>query len=981
MPLRGYSGLIERESDLFLRLWKKRKPRWENGAVSYRSLESVLPDFCCSLLIYGNDRNISNDGLSSSDKVWHEILWRADMGLVEYKKKRSFAKTPEPTGGKGTKTKLRFVVQKHAASRLHYDFRLEMEGVLKSWAVPKGPSINPADKRLAMHVEDHPYDYKDFEGIIPQGNYGAGTVIIWDEGTYEPLEEAKGKAAQEKILLQGLDRGSFKFRLHGKKLNGEFVLVRTSGRADNAWLLIKHRDDFASLEDVTHLDQSVKSGLTLEEVAADRGAKKWKSNRSEKTTKSARTAPKKKIPAELKSRTEKPKPETPRNRPKTSDVLDVKDAFKSAIPKDIEPMLATLAENARDEEGWLYEIKWDGFRSISYLQGSEVDIRSRNNKKFNEKFYPLRHALEAWNVYAVVDGEIIAMNDKGYPDFNALQTWRSEADGELVYYMFDILWYDGYNLMNVPLEQRREILQGIVPSSGPLRISENFDVTGKELISLAGKMGLEGILAKKRNSIYQPGNRTRNWLKIKTIKQQEVIIGGYTRNENSSKLFSALLLGLYRDGQFEFIGPVGTGFTTELQKDILKKLKRLETSKCPFSEVPEYNKPSRFRPNPPKAEVTWVRPELVAEVNYQTLASDGTFRHPSFKGLREDKTARDVVWEEPMAADEAPAANGEQKKIINPPSGIPERKTLLNPGDETQVRKIGGHELKFTNLSKVFWPEMNVTKRDMLNYYYQVVPYMLPYMKDRPQTLNRFPNGIHGKSFYQKDVTGKVPSWIKTHKYFSAADDREKHFLVCSDEASLLYIASLGCIEMNPWSSRSETPDHPDWCIIDLDPDKNTFDQVIEAARATKGVLDEMGVPCYCKTSGSTGLHIYIPLRAEYTYEDSKEFGRAIAKAVHAQIPDFTSIERLTSNRKGKMYIDFLQNRPQATVAGPYSLRPRPGATVSMPLHWDEVKKGLKMADFNIRNAISRLKETGDLFEGVLGEGVDINKALKKLKN
>ena len=439
------------------------------------------------------------------------------------------------------------------------------------------------------------------------------------------------------------------------------------------------------------------------------------------------------------------------------------------------------------------------------------------------------------------------------------------------------------------------------------------------------------------------------------------------------------MLGLHRDGKFEFIGPVGTGFTTELQKEILKKLKPLETSRCPFSEIPDYNKPSRFRPNPPKAEVTWVRPELVAEVNYRTLGSDGTFRHPSFKGIRDDKRGSEVIWEEPVPAEEITPAKPGRKQLLAAPKANTERKTLLNPGDETQVRKIEGHELKFTNLSKIFWPELEVTKREMLNYYYQVVPYMLPYMKDRPQTLNRFPNGIYGKSFYQKDVTGKVPSWIKTHKYFSEADDREKQFLVCTDEASLLYIASLGCIEMNPWSSRSGTPDNPDWCIIDLDPDKNTFDQVIEAAQVTREVLDGMGVPGYCKTSGSTGLHIYIPLGGKYTYEDSKEFGRAIAKAVHAQIPDFTSIERLTSNRQGKMYIDFLQNRPQATVAGPYSLRPKPGATVSMPLHWDEVKKGLKMTDFNIRNAVARLKETGDLFDGVLGKGVDIQKALKRL--
>lgn len=912
-------------------------------------------------------------------------LYRKDiMGLVEYKRKRTFSETPEPTGGKAAKNKLQFVIQKHAASRLHYDFRLEMEGVLKSWAVPKGPSINPKDKRLAMLVEDHPYDYRDFEGIIPPGNYGAGTVIVWDQGTYEPLEPAKGKSAQEKILLKGLKAGSLKFRLNGEKLKGEFVLVKTPRRADNAWLLIKHRDEFASEEDVTELDQSVKSGKTLEEVAADTESEEWKSNRSSSTkttSPAAKPGVKKKMLAESGQKPKSKKETNVKDRIPTTELMrNIEGATKAPMPKDLEPMLATLADSPSDTPGWMFEIKWDGFRSVAYLQHKTVDIRSRNNKKFNEKFYPLRTALEEWDINAVVDGEIIVMNDKGYPDFNALQTWRSEADGDLVYYIFDIIWYDGFDLTCVPLSQRRSLLKQITPAEGSLRLSENFDVTGKELMTLAGNMGLEGILAKKESSVYLPGQRTREWLKIKTIKQQEVIIGGYTRNENSSKLFSALLLGLYRNGVFEFIGPVGTGFTTQMQKDILKRLKPLETSKCPFPEVPDYNKPSRFRPNPPKADVIWVKPEVVAEVNYRTLASDGTFRHPSFKGLREDKNAHDVVWEEPIPAaevmsEDSPPSNA----IIARPSKSAERKTLLNPGDETQVRKIEGHELKFTNLSKVFWPEMNVTKRDMLNYYYQVVPYMLPYMKDRPQTLNRFPNGIHGKSFYQKDVTGKVPDWIKTHRYYSDTDEREKHFLVATNEASLLYIASLGCIEMNPWSSRTEMPDNPDWCIIDLDPDKNTFDQVIEAAQVTKKILDAMGIPGYCKTSGSTGLHIYIPLGARYTYEDSKEFGRVIARVVHEEIPSFTSIERLTSNRKGKMYIDFLQNRPQATVAGPYSLRPKPGAPVSMPLHWDEVKKGLKITDFNIRNAMARLKETGDLFNGVLGKAIDIQKALKKL--
>jgi bifunctional non-homologous end joining protein LigD len=499
---------------------------------------------------------------------------------------------------------------------------------------------------------------------------------------------------------------------------------------------------------------------------------------------------------------------------------------------------------------------------------------------------------------------------------------------------------------------------------------------------LANKMGLEGILAKKEDSIYQPDIRSKEWLKIKTEKQQEAVIAGFTRNENTSKKFSALLMGVYEKGKLVFIGPVGTGFTNKLQDDILRKMKPLVTSVCPFDEVPDYNKPSRFRPDPPKASVTWLRPELVAEVTYRAVGNDGGMRHPSFKGLREDKEAKQVVRENPI---DTSAVVGEiesdvARKIVTPVDKNV-RKTLLNPKDETQVRDVNGHELKFTNLSKVYWPESGVTKRDMLNYYYQVTPFMLPYMKDRPQTLNRFPNGIHRESFYQKDVTGKVPAWIDTYKYFSEGDQREKHFMVCTDEASLLYIASLGCIEMNPWSSRRDSPDHPDWCVIDLDPDKkNTFDQVIEAALVTKQLLDMLECKSFCKTSGSTGLHIYIPLGAKYDYEQSKEFARAIVKVVNMQLPSFTTIERKVSDRNGKMYLDFLQNRPQATLAGPYSLRPKPGAPVSMPLAWDELKKGLKTSDFNIKNAIDRLKETGDLFSGVIGKGINMEQALTLLK-
>ena len=906
------------------------------------------------------------------------------MALPEYRKKRTFNKTPEPKGGKANKGQLKFVIQKHDASHLHYDFRLEMKGVLKSWAVPKGPSLNPADKRLAMLVEDHPYDYKDFEGIIPKGNYGAGTVIIWDEGTYEPLEAKGDKAAQEKALLKDFYSGSVKIKMNGSKLKGEFALVKMTGRGENAWLLIKHKDRYAKESDITKKDKSVISGKTIKQMEKYEEADTWKSNRTAKGTAKKKAA--KQTSSGVKKEKESSVASLSFPKKVHTDISRILKSIpassKKKMPSDLLPMLATLVDKPVDEEGWIYEVKWDGYRSLAYLNKGKVELRSRNNKSFNEKFYPIYEEFRQWPLNAILDGEIVVLKENGIADFGALQNWRSEADGDLMFYAFDIIWLEGKDLMKIPVTERKEILGKIIPAEGIIRMSENFSAGGNEFFKLAEKMGLEGIIAKQEDSVYTPNIRSKEWLKIKTEKHQEAIIGGYTKNEDTSKPFSALLLGVYEGKEFVSIGPVGTGFSVKLQQEILAKLKPYITKKCPFAEIPEYNKPSRFRPDPPKAEVTWVKPKIVAEISYRELTSDGSLRHPSFRGLREDKDAAKVFWEKPIPTEKAvknkktsPMAN----TVIRSPKKT-DRKTLLNPTDETQTRSINGHELKFTNLSKLYWPKEKITKRDMLNYYYQVAPYMLPYMKDRPQSLNRHPNGINGKSFYQKDVTGKVPDWIELFPYHSEEDDRDKNFLVCTDEASLLYIASLGCIEMNPWSSRIQSPDNPDWCIVDLDPSaKNTFDQVIEAAQVTKKVLDAAGIKSYCKTSGSTGLHIYIPLGAKYTYEQSKEFARIIVKIVNAEIPSFTTIERQVSKRRGKMYLDFLQNRPQATLATAYSVRPKPKASVSTPLYWEEVVKGLKIQDFTIANIPQRLKKEGDLFKPVLGKGIDMLKALDKL--
>ena len=875
------------------------------------------------------------------------------MSLAQYRKKRSFKVTPEPKGGKPENVTLKFVIQKHDATHLHYDFRLEMDGVLKSWAVPKGPSVDPSVKRLAMMVEDHPYDYKDFEGIIPKGQYGGGTVMVWDEGTYEPMTKHATKKEAEKDLLQQLRKGKLVFIMHGKKLKGEYALVKSAYQGENSWLLMKAKDKYAKDTDITRKDKSVVSGKTLLQIE--------------------------KNPGKVYGRKTIDPGTTVKDKPKT---LQEKSAKKAAfsVPVNIEPMLATLTDKPFDEPGWIYEIKWDGYRCIAYVNNGSVELKSRNNKSFNEKFYPLHTALAQLKVNAVLDGEVIVAGEEGISKFGDLQNWRSEADGTLLFYVFDILWLNGEELLQLPLTARRQKLMETITENESIRISNAFETSGIEFFDAASKMHLEGIIAKKKESLYAPGARSREWLKIKVQARHEVVIGGYTNNEDSSKLFSALLVGVFSDGTLHYTGKIGTGFNEQTQQQMMKTFKPLIRKTSPFDTEPDVNKPSRFRPHPPKASVTWLKPALVCEVSYTEMTSDGVMRHPSFEGMRDDKEAADVKEEKPLPAKQLTAASSviDKQKMIKPVAAG-KRKTLLNPADETQVRVINKHELKFTNLSKIFWPKEKYTKRDLINYYYQVAPYMLPYLKDRPQSLNRHPNGIDGKSFYQKDVTGKAPEWLETFPYRSNADNKDKEYLVCTNEEDLLYMASLGCIEINPWSSRVQKPNEPDWCIIDLDPDTNPFEQVIEAALVTKQVLDSANITSYVKTSGSTGMHIYIPLGAKYTYEQSKEFARVIVKLVHAKLPRFTSIERATRLRKGKLYLDFLQNRPQATLAAPYSARPKPGGTVSAPLHWEEVKKGLQMRSFTIANMMDRLKHEGDIFKKVLGKGIDMQKALDKL--
>jgi bifunctional non-homologous end joining protein LigD len=656
----------------------------------------------------------------------------------------------------------------------------------------------------------------------------------------------------------------------------------------------------------------------------------------------------------------------------------------AGMPTKIQPMKATLVREPFDDAGWLYEIKWDGYRSLAVIVNGHAELISRNNLSFDQ-FHPIADALSKWKVQAIIDGEIVVLGADGKSDFSAIQNWQRRKDGQLVFTVFDILWYEGRDLRDLPLTERKAVLEAVLPADDTIRLSKAFAVNGIEFFHAAEKAGIEGIMAKKADSTYTGGDRSKEWLKVKVERRQEVVIGAFTRNADTGKLFSALAIGVYEKGVLRYIGKVGTGWSEKKQKEMMAEFEPLITDVCPFDVEPDVDEPSQFRPRRLGARAFWLKPELVCEVNIAEITSDGKVRQASFKGMRRDKDAKDVILEVPentaamvSEVDETPEkvhTEPNPKKAMN--KTIKPAASFLDPEKDSQTVKVNGCPLTFNHLSKVYWPEDGITKRDMFNYYDRVAEYMVPYLKDRPMSLNRFPNGIHGPSFYQKNVKDKVPDCMATMPHTNDKGE-EKEYLVATNKASLLWMASLGCIEINPWFSRVTSPDNPDFCVIDLDPDKQHFDQVISAALEVKKVLDAIGVTAYPKTSGSTGMHIYIPLGAKYTYDQSQMFAKIIVTLVHKQIPEYTSLERMVKNRGGKMYLDFLQNRPDATIAGVYSLRPKPGATVSMPLTWDEVRPGLTMRHFTIHNSIQRLKETGDLFEGVLGKGIDLEKTIKK---
>jgi bifunctional non-homologous end joining protein LigD len=773
--------------------------------------------------------------------------------LTEYKRKRDPKKTPEPFGIKKGKTKEPiFVVQRHDARRLHYDFRLERDGALASWAVPKGVPLESGEQRLAVHVEDHPLEYATFEGEIPKGEYGAGTVEIWDHGTYELVEEKKN--------------GGLTVRLHGEKLDGTWALVpaHLSGDEKN-WLIVRKRDETADA--------------------------------------------------------------TPRRSGGT-----------------YAPMLATLAEEVPRGAGWSFEVKWDGYRAITTVAGGEAALTSRKGNDLTTRFSGVAREIPkaVKTPDCVLDGEVCALDESGRSSFSAMQ--QGKPGTPIVYYVFDVFEIDGEPVIDLPLVERRKRLEGLLDRRNKtVRLSETFD-DGKALLDAAKQQHLEGIMAKRLDSRYLPGKRTRDWLKIKTHSEQEFVIAGYTKGTGRrASSFGSLVLGYYTGSEFVYAGNVGTGFNSREIEKLLDKLRPLRRDTPPFREVPKM-------PKVRKSDVIWVEPELVAEVEFAEWTHDGRLRAPSYKGLREDKAAAEVRREKPIT---------------------------------DRIAK-GTRELKLSNLDKVFFPVEGITKGDLIEYYRAVAPVLVPHLRDRPFTMVRWPDGIEAGRFFQKDAPSHMPEWIPTFRTLvstreSPRQNKWVNFPVVNDELALLWMVNMGCIDMNTWYSRVDKPDRPDWVLFDLDPSPDVgFKETVQVALLVKQALDAFELVGFPKTSSAEGMHILVPVERRYTYADTRQFAEIVAGAIARTNRGLATTEWTKSKRRGVL-IDANQNGEGKTIASAYSVRPRLGAPVSTPLRWDEVNEKLDPLAFTMSAVLERLRKHGDLFEGVLKTRQRLTDAMKAL--
>ena len=911
--------------------------------------------------------------------------------LAEYRKKRDFARTQEPSGEKTAEPagagRLRFVIQKHAASHLHFDLRLELDGVMKSWAVPKGPSLDPSVKRLAMQVEDHPIDYNTFEGTIPKGEYGGGTVMLWDRGTYSS-DAATSADEEEDVLREGLKRGDLKISFHGERLHGSFALVRMKFARDRSssskpqWLLIKHRDQFATDDDVVADNMtSVDTGRTMEEIATGK-SRVWNSNREPKAAKTSSRF---------------------RSIASARKTLPAAKASAKLPPTSLEPMYASVGTEIPGE-GWTFEPKYDGIRVLAYATPDDVKLITRNSKDKAKQFPEIVAALKKLSAKAkrslVMDGEIVALAEGSPARFQELQSRmhvkvehvieRHSSSSPAALILFDILMDGDEILMREPWTERRERLVKRVGKhvSDQLRLTDSEEGNGKTMLEKARREGWEGVIAKRTDSRYEPGSRSRNWLKLKIEFRQEFVVGGYTEPRNSREHIGAILLGYFDQDRFIYVGHTGGGFGRQSLQDMYRRLKPIEVKTSPFAETPRTNEKAH-----------WVKPEVVVEVKFNEWTADRRLRQPIFLGVRDDKDAREVHVEATSVqkkssgtgrvaskarsvASRARASGAKSATAKSVTPRVPRRSaskaskarfdkdavlaqlTAIEQKGAGGTLDLGaGKTLKVSNLDKVFFPKEKYTKGDVMRFYVRVADFILPTIEDRPLVLKRFPNGIDGESFYQQKASETTPAGVRVETIETEGGEKQPRY-IGGDLLTLLYTIQLGAISVDPWHSRVGSLQYADYSIVDLDPGpRANFGRVIQVARWAKEALDGFGLHAAIKTSGSSGLHIYLPLPPRTPNDAATLVAQVIATKVAQQHPKEATIERFVKARgAATVYVDYLQNIQGKTVAGPYCVRAKPGATVSTPLEWAELTDDLDPRDFHLGNAADRFEKIGDIW-------------------
>ena len=875
------------------------------------------------------------------------------MSLTEYRRKRNFQKSPEPKGNRRAASQdlLSFVVQKHHASRLHYDFRLELDGVLKSWAVPKGPSLDPIDRQLAVQVEDHPVEYGDFEGTIPKGEYGGGTVMLWDRGTWQPVGDPSS----------GLKKGKLKFDLYGTKLNGRWNLVRMSGDAGddgNNWLLIKEQDDEAHARedyDITAEEPlSILSGRDLAEIA-EKSDDIWTKD-SGKTTRRqngrAKPVSSRGVDDEIRNA-----------------ISQLEDAREAKQPKTLKPQLATLASEAPEGEEWLHEMKFDGYRLIAILDQGHVKLLTRNSKDWTKKFPGLVSALERCGLeQGIFDGELVVLRRDGTSDFQRLQnSIKSGKPDDFVYYVFDLPYCLGYDLTNVPLIDRKEILQRIlVPkgseNDGMVRYSDHIIGNGSRVISNGCQHQLEGIICKRANSVYEQ-RRSRSWLKVKCLKRQEFVIGGWTWPSGSRTGFGSLLIGHYRDGDLIYAGRVGTGFTNESLDEVSAQLHRQHVRDSPFASLPS---------DVEREVAGFTKPKLVAEVEFTEWTRDGVLRHPSFKGLREDKPATQIHREDPMPTKDttrhefaSASANGTAEKTAS--------RRKRSGKDAVSVAGIS-----ISSPDRVIDPESGLTKRQLAEFYEDIQDWILPHLIDRPLSLLRCPQGNEKDCFFQKHFDLKLPDSVR--KVPIKEKNKTDDYVAITDLSGLVALVQYGVLEIHPWGSRIDNLEKPDRIVFDLDPGEGTdWTDVVVAAGEVRERLSDLGLESFLRTSGGKGLHVVVPLVRRRGWEGIKEFAHGIATAMASDEPAKYVDTMSKHRRKGRIFVDYLRNGRGATAVASYSTRARKGGPVATPLAWDELDNDLRADKYTVENLRQRLESLkSDPWEGFFQTRQSVTQAMMK---